>query len=164
MSRRRRGHYEEESGPNIILVIIGFFLLGGLLAFALFFFEGMEQKNTERGDANLRNELARSKEIEFERERYRLKKGLTTILLMGIDQYRDDEDDPIYQTLLFRNRHGGQSDFMRLLVIDDVAKEIRQIAIDRDTIAPIQILDVYGKPSGKRSRSEEHTSELQSRI
>ena len=133
-------------------MIIVFFVLGAALALGLSFLEGSDAKKTERGDANLRNELRRSHEIEFEGAKYRLKKGLTTILLMGIDQYADDVDvNPVYNTLPYRYRHGGQSDFLRLLVVDDTAKQIRQVAIDRDTITPITILDIYGKPSGQRS-------------
>ena len=97
-----------------------------------------------RGDAELRHTLENRQTINVNGTAYALKNNLTSILLMGVDKYSDAEPTGSY-------RNGGQADFLRLLVIDSNAKKVIQIAIDRDTITPITILNVFGNPVGTRN-------------
>ena len=59
---------------------------------------------------------------------------------MGIDRAGD--------AVVSGYRNGGQSDFLRLMVIDSAAKRITQLQIDRDTMTPITILGVLGQDGG----------------
>ncbi len=97
-----------------------------------------------RGDAELRHSLENRETVNVNGVTYRLRNNLTSILLMGVDKYSDQE-----QTSTYRN--GGQADFLRLVVIDNDAKKLWQIAIDRDTITPISILGVMGNETGTRN-------------
>ena len=74
---------------------------------------------------------------------YYKKTNITTMLLMGIDRdLSKPQDGP---------RDGGQSDLMILLVIDHDAKTVRQLQIERDTIARIRVLTVTGRDGGYRN-------------
>lgn len=76
-------------------------------------------------------------------ESYRKRKGITTILLMGVDR------EGTAPGVGYRN--GGQADFLRLMVVDSVRKSVAQVQIDRDTMTPITILGVLGNRSGVRT-------------
>ena len=103
---------------------------------------GLTALAEERGDPNERYLLEGA--IERDGTLYRLRRNLTAILLMGIDQREDFDNTGLSQ-------NGGQADFLRLIVIDNSEKKITQLAIDRDTMTPITILDVLGNESGKRT-------------
>lgn len=94
-----------------------------------------------RGDYHLRyeNELVTVNGVQ-----YRQKKNLTTFLFMGIDRDSDAEQG-------VSTRHGGQADFLRLIVIDSNEKTISQLQIDRDTMTPITVLSVLGSRSSTRT-------------
>ena len=77
-------------------------------------------------------------------KQYRQKNNLTTILVMGVDQ---DSDAEVFNN----NRNGGNADMMRLVVIDPTEKKVSQVAIDRDTMAPITILGMMGYRTGVRT-------------
>lgn len=65
---------------------------------------------------------------------YRPRKGLETILVIGVDQASED-------SALYREEHYEQSDFLMLLVIEQEAGHCTSIHINRDTMAEIQVLD-----------------------
>lgn len=81
--------------------------------------------------------------IEVDGATYRKKSGVSTILLMGVDQESDISTNG--------NRNGGQADFLRLVVIDSETETVSQVQIDRDTMTPITILGVLGNRSGVRT-------------
>lgn len=81
--------------------------------------------------------------IEVDGKPYAQRRRVTTILLMGVDH--DSE------SLSGGYRNGGQADFLRLLVIDDEAKRVSQLAIDRDTMTPITVLGVLGDRARTRT-------------
>lgn len=70
--------------------------------------------------------------------------SLTNILVMGVDQNADHAD----RKLSFRS--GGQADFLMLVTIDEKARTVDLLQIDRDTIADITILTVLGQEAGTR--------------
>ena len=73
---------------------------------------------------------------------YYKKTNLTTVLLMGIDRDLTKPQEGF--------RDGGQSDLMILLVIDHEGKTVRQLQIERDTIARIHVLTITGQDGGYR--------------
>lgn len=78
---------------------------------------------------------------EYDGVRYRQKKRLTTVLLMGIDKTGDEETTGY--------RHGGQADFQIVAVIDENRQTISLIQIDRDTMTNIDILNPLGQENGE---------------
>lgn len=119
----------------VIAVLVGIFLLVDYL-------ENKGNQPEATGDFNARHQYDET--VKVDGHTYRRKANLTTILLMGIDDYAESGH-------AIRNRAGGQADFLRLIVIDKNAKRVSQLAIDRDTMTPITILGVTGKESGKRT-------------
>ena len=122
----------------LIAVVMALFLLyqGGR------WLERRSEKPEPRGDHTQR--YAFEDLVEIDGVTYRQRTGLTTILLMGIDRESGTASAQGY-------RNGGQADFLRLLVIDDVNKTVTQIQIDRDTMTPITVLGVLGNKSGVRT-------------
>ena len=78
--------------------------------------------------------------VSFDGVTYRRRTDLTTILVMGIDHDSEVEAEGSYQ--------GGQADFQRLIVIDSKDKTVRQLKIDRDTMAEVTVLGMLGNPVG----------------
>lgn len=78
---------------------------------------------------------------EYDGARYRLKKRLTTVLLMGIDKTGEEETSGY--------RHGGQADFQLVAVIDENRQTISLIQIDRDTMASIDVINPFGQENGE---------------
>ncbi len=128
------------------ILLIGLIVIAALVLifFGLRQLEIRSEKPQERGDAELRHTYDSTYSIEYNGETYHARKGLTTILLMGIDQFSTEPDKNSY-------RNGGQADFLRLLVVDSAQQTIHQIAIDRDTMTPITILGVLGNRTGTRT-------------
>lgn len=83
--------------------------------------------------------LADDQTILYEGETYRLRKRLTTILILGIDQPRSPAAS---------YREGGQADFQLLLAIDDNRKTVAVLQLDRDTMTEIAVLGVLGHVTG----------------
>ncbi len=76
---------------------------------------------------------------------YREKPAVTTLLIAGIDK-----QEAALNASETSYRSGGQADFLLLLAIDHTDKLIHQLQIDRDTMADVQILGVFGNEVGTR--------------
>lgn len=72
----------------------------------------------------------------------RLRQGLETILVMGLDKYERPEKLQGYV-------NNTQSDFMLLVVVDKENQKIGSLHINRDTMTPITRLGVFGGAAGK---------------
>lgn len=96
-----------------------------------------------RGDLSAR--FTQAPTVTYQGAQYLPKTGLTTLLVMGIDHA---STEPVAQNT-FRN--GGQADFLLLMVIDDAAKTITPIHIDRDTMAEVTVLGILGNITGTRT-------------
>ena len=83
--------------------------------------------------------------VEWNGERYRKKPALTIILVAGVDKDGTENASP-----RVNYRNGGQADFLMLLAIDHGEKQIHQLQIDRDTMAEVMVLGVYGNETGTR--------------
>ena len=82
--------------------------------------------------------------VEYNGVNYRLKRRITPILVLGVDQWTGDiSDDNLF-------RSGGQADFQLIVVIDDNEKAIYSIIVNRDTMAEITILNMFGQPIGNQ--------------
>ena len=67
---------------------------------------------------------------------------ITNYLVIGSDRERADKDAG-YQ-------NGAQADFLVLLSVDRISRTITPVMLDRDTMTPVQTIDMYGHPSDKR--------------
>lgn len=94
---------------------------------------------TVRGDLSGRFEETPT--LERDGQTYQYRRGLTTILFMGVDTRLENEDRG-------DSRSGGQSDFMLLLVIDEENRTITPLQINRDTITEVTVLDLMGNEAG----------------
>ena len=103
-----------------------------------------EQYQETRGTGT--EEFMNAGTVLWKGEKYRKKPGVTTILIGGID--REAEEQQGVGTDRYRN--GGQADFLLLLAIDQNGRQIRQLQIDRDTMAEVTVLSVFGQETGTR--------------
>lgn len=110
----------------------------GLLVVLMICLTAFGRAETVQGDLA---ERFSNEYYEYHGERYRLKRRLTTILLMGIDRTGEEETSGY--------RHGGQADFQLVAVIDENAQTISLIQIDRDTMASIDVLNPLGQENGE---------------
>lgn len=80
--------------------------------------------------------------VEYEGVVYRPKRRLTTVLLMGVDQWKSDASaNKTY-------RSGGQADFLMLVVFDENNRVVTPIHINRDLMAEITIMNLLGEKIG----------------
>lgn len=147
MKRPSNSHGDRKRG-----VILAILITAGLIAAALVVYiigtnlERAEQTSSV-GETEVRTPgvpIAPRDIIEIEGVQYAPRRNLTSILIIGVDKAEEDES----QEIAFRS--GGQADYLTVMAIDDTAKELKRINIDRDTMADITVLSALGKPKGTR--------------
>lgn len=116
--------------------------LAVLVLAALLLFAGGSWLEKRSRKPETRTELPQetAETMEVDGVTYRRRTDLTTILVMGINHDSEVEAEGSYQ--------GGQADFQRLIVIDSKNKTVRQLKIDRDTMAEVTVLGMLGNPVG----------------
>ena len=77
---------------------------------------------------------------------YREKPAVTTLLFVGVDKPEAAE-----KVTAGNFRDGGQADFLLLLAVDHTDKKIHQLQLERDTMAEIDILGIFGNEVGTRT-------------
>ena len=80
--------------------------------------------------------------VKYDGEYFVPKKGLQTILIMGLDKYERPEASIAYTNTM-------QSDFLLLAVIDEGAGQCELLHLNRDTMTEIQRLGFGGADTGK---------------
>ncbi len=80
--------------------------------------------------------------IVYNGKKYAKKEGITTILLIGLDENGEMKESESYN-------NSSQSDFLTLLVIDDTIRKCNIIQLNRDTMTDISVLGVAGQKIGK---------------
>lgn len=93
--------------------------------------------------ADVQSELATLSVIETEPEQPQklLRKGIQTILVMGLDEYERPEKPEGYM-------NGMLSDFLLLVVVDEANQKIEALHINRDTMTKVPRLGVFGDAAG----------------
>ncbi len=69
--------------------------------------------------------------IKYKDKKYHVKNGLTTLLLLGVDNANSGESS-------------GRSDAIMLLLLNDADKTIRTLSISRDTITTVEVYGLDG--------------------
>lgn len=125
-------------------------ILSGITLLVLFaglkWIELSQEKEYQEQRSSGTDEFMQSNVVVWEGERYRKTPAVTVILIAGIDKV--DETSNGVSTNRYRN--GGQADFLMLLAIDHTNRQIHQLQIDRDTMAEMTILSVFGVETGTR--------------
>ena len=85
------------------------------------------------------------KTIDYQGLTYRLRKRITTILILGIDQWENERaGDGAF-------RQGGQADFLAVAVINDENKTVSILRINRNTMVRMTVLNLLGQEIGERN-------------
>ncbi len=115
-----------------------------MICVLLFYFGGrwLETRDYTETRGSL-SETEETETCEVNGVKYQRRKNLISILVMGIDRDSDAESDSPFD--------GGQADFQRLVVIDSDAQTVRQLKIDRDTLADVTVLGYLGSPIGTQT-------------
>ncbi len=137
MNRRNRTY----AGIGLVAVAVLAALVLAILYQGGRWLEKQGEKPETRGDYRQRYHYDTL--LEYEGATYRLRKNLTTLLVIGIDQPGGAAGTG--------SRNAGQADFLRLVVFDHGNRRITQLEIDRDTMTPITILGVLGNRSRVRT-------------
>lgn len=83
--------------------------------------------------------------LVYQGESYPMRKHLWSVLLMGTDsKFTYEEDNEAEKD--FRSYH--QADFLTLLVVDKDANAVNVIQLNRDTMADVPWLDIFGEFGG----------------
>lgn len=98
-----------------------------------------EQPQT-RGDHHQR--YAYERQLNLGGTAYRYKRGLTTLLILGVDS------DAAMGASGYRD--GNQADFLWLVVVDTTEKKVTKLQLDRDTMAEVQLYGPFGDKAGTR--------------
>lgn len=85
-------------------------------------------------DGDYRQHITDNTGISYGRKTYRLKKNLTSVLLLGIDYGNAKAGD---------SADGGRTEFVQLLVIDDNAQTVKRLQIDSEAIITTDAPDTH---------------------
>ena len=120
-------------------IVTGLFLLIALIA-AFFLIKDIarRQQGGAPGQATLHSveETEWGSRVKVNGKSYVQKDGLTTILLLGIDDSK--EPDPLVVG------SGPRSDALVLLILDDKTKTMQTLSVSRDTITEVDMYDTKG--------------------
>lgn len=131
----------------ILYILAGAILVLCLITLLYSAVRSIELQTIKQGEmrGDLASRFMELRKVNYNGTTYQYRNGLTTILLMGID---NDESSGIRPTGM---RNGGQADFLILLVIDANERTVTPIQIERDTMSEITILGILGKEAGTRT-------------
>ncbi len=119
-------------------------LLVGLLFGVAFYQRQVENEQVENAGIS-KNAPQKVTELEYQGTRYPLKKHIQTVLLIGTDSEGNEQRVPEGFSAFY---NFSQADFMVLLVLDNDAKSVEMIQINRDTMTDVPWLDVIGQYGG----------------
>ena len=109
---------------KIVLIVIAALLVVALLFFAL--------SQGEKWWGKVKDPHSRDESVVLDGVRYVPKRDLKTILLVGVDKYKDQTDTDSYN-------NAQQADFLALAVIDEKAHTYTVEHLNRDTMTEIQV-------------------------
>ncbi len=133
MHTHERKMNTRKTGLKILAVMLAI-----VLAFstALFLLNFWEQHNSRfQGQ-----EVELEENLIYKGEEYKLRDGIETMLVLGLDSYEGATDDSY--------NNDRQADFLMLLVIDNKNDTCKGIHINRDTIVEMNVLGVGGERVG----------------
>ena len=154
-TRQHERHGEHVRG--LVLIIAGILLLAGIVLLVTLLDRdetpepagagraALSAQGSSAGRAPLedsrRTDVGTQRRVVWNGVEYRLRSGVETILLIGYD--KDSETFRSY-------RDGGQADFLVVAVIDNPARTVRLLQINRDTMARMRVYGITGRPTGTK--------------
>lgn len=123
-----------------IFIVLVFFL-------GVFFFQ---QYTVRKDTASINPEELNRRYLPFityEGQQYPLKRNLTSLLLIGTDNYADEFSEMEKSKEFFNFRI---ADFLVILVFDNQAKTVTPFQINRDTMCDVEAFDAAGNSLGTR--------------
>ncbi|MBQ7846894.1 MAG: LCP family protein [Clostridia bacterium] len=112
---------------GIIALSVVFLISAGLLLLEIW----------EKGQGNFPQTEQEESTVEYEGQKYVLKDGIETLLVLGLDKYDGAVTSDSYN-------NDQQADFLMLFVFDNIEKKYTAIQINRDTVAEVNVLGVAG--------------------
>ena len=122
----------------LILLVAVLVLAAGGFGIASYLEESQRKEDLSTSSAD----FGQLPTITWNGETWRQKAGVHSILVIGYDKSATDER--------VGYRDGGQSDFLMVLVVNDQDRTVRQLHIDRDTMARVWTIGLSGKEGGSR--------------
>lgn len=119
------------------IILLAFLLLGIAVVAGLSYWE----KNYNNGSVDVDDDQNTEDHIFVNEKWYEPKKNLKTMLVIGLDKFADEAEEPVYI-------NDKQADFLMLVIIDEDNETCKALQINRDTMAEIQILGVRGEKGG----------------
>ena len=116
----------------VLVVLLGVYAAGRFL----------EEKDYQEERGQMSENFGLLPTREFDGKTYVRRPEVTTLLIMGVDREPGEE--------ITGFRSGGQADFLTLVALDHVNKTVRQLQIDRNTMAEVKVLSVLGRSLGTR--------------
>ena len=126
-----------------ILLILDLILVLGLAAGVLFYKKAADAGDTASLDPETLS-ARHTQSIQYEGQSYPLRRGLSAVLLIGTDNYVDDDRQMDFVTHYNMNL----ADFLVVLVIDHVGRTITPFQICRDTMCEVPWISVNGIEDG----------------
>lgn len=130
---------KRRSYAKLVIAFISMILLFFVIYFGMQFIEKNLLNDTVPDDNLQQNTYGY---IEYNGKTYKPKTRLSTLLLIGIDDYSGDD--------FVGKQNASLSDFMTLFVFDDAKKSYTMIQINRDTMMEFPVLGVLGDKAGTR--------------
>lgn len=127
-----------------ILLLVCVVLLAGLIAGALFY-QGQADKEQIENAGSSENAPMRVTELQYQGETYPIKRNIQTVLLIGTDSEGNEQSVPDGFVAFYNY---NQADFLMLLVLDNRAKSVEILQLNRDTMTDVPWLDVVGNYGG----------------
>ncbi len=120
-------------------------LTAAVLAVAIYALNRYDAANHQEKRGEMSDGFGRLKTVTIDNVTWREKPAVTTMLIAGID--KPDAKETSSET---NYRDGGQADFLMLLAIDHTDRKIHRLQLERDTMAEIDILGIFGNEVGTR--------------
>lgn len=128
---------------KLIAAFVAFIIVvsGGLAA--LKYWENKHYNEEEPGGTDILYTPVYSDIIRYDGKWYCENEDLETILVMGLDKYKDTEVTGNYV-------NPQQADFLALVAVNKVTKTVEAVQINRDTMTEVNILGVGGDEAGSK--------------
>ncbi len=126
-------------------IVLGLIAVAVLVAGIILLNENDKEKYADKRDI-MSEGFGQLKTVTVGGVNYREKPAVTTLLIAGIDK-----PESVTNVTKDSYRDGGQADYLLLLAIDHTDKKIHQLQLERDTMAEIDILGIFGNEVGTRT-------------
>lgn len=136
MRRGYENHHKHISGAVALVAVLVLAVIGFVV------FSKLESQAYPEQRGQMSEDFGKLPTMEYQGKTYRMKPNLSTMLFIGYDK-NDDAPRIGY-------RRGGQADFLLLTVMDPKTETVRQLQIERDTMADMVILGITGNETGTR--------------